>query len=292
MTDTKGLDASIYGLFEDLRTLRFAGEKDSPRENLLDVLEVCAVALGAKPAHLNGQGLRSADLLKQLERIASRHRMESFRTHAVIEHQHRLPRIDTQVADWRRRNSMELTTLRPNVLWIYKNRELRGMIELAVSGSEDVAQVLGYPECCVHEELEFHVRMEERYIDALRETHQTRDAAQLIELIRQDTTVDLALEDDLRDALVRVRLAPWREHFPFISFAPCRVCEHEPASPAARINDEMRRLANQLSAAFATELELASRMCLQEPSELPRKVGRNEPCPCGSGKKYKRCHGG
>jgi preprotein translocase subunit SecA len=22
-----------------------------------------------------------------------------------------------------------------------------------------------------------------------------------------------------------------------------------------------------------------------------RKVGRNEPCPCGSGKKYKRCHG-
>jgi hypothetical protein len=23
-----------------------------------------------------------------------------------------------------------------------------------------------------------------------------------------------------------------------------------------------------------------------------RKVGRNQPCPCGSGKKYKRCHGG
>ncbi len=22
-----------------------------------------------------------------------------------------------------------------------------------------------------------------------------------------------------------------------------------------------------------------------------RKVGRNEPCPCGSGKKYKACHG-
>jgi preprotein translocase subunit SecA len=22
-----------------------------------------------------------------------------------------------------------------------------------------------------------------------------------------------------------------------------------------------------------------------------RKIGRNEPCPCGSGKKYKRCHG-
>ena len=22
-----------------------------------------------------------------------------------------------------------------------------------------------------------------------------------------------------------------------------------------------------------------------------RKIGRNEPCPCGSGKKYKNCHG-
>jgi len=26
------------------------------------------------------------------------------------------------------------------------------------------------------------------------------------------------------------------------------------------------------------------------PLEVPR-VGRNEPCPCGSGKKYKQCHG-
>ncbi|HAI34332.1 MAG TPA: preprotein translocase subunit SecA, partial [Alcanivorax sp.] len=36
----------------------------------------------------------------------------------------------------------------------------------------------------------------------------------------------------------------------------------------------------------------------QGPPEKPRtvvregrKVGRNEPCPCGSGKKYKQCHG-
>ena len=27
------------------------------------------------------------------------------------------------------------------------------------------------------------------------------------------------------------------------------------------------------------------------PPPIP-KVGRNEPCPCGSGKKYKKCHGG
>jgi preprotein translocase subunit SecA len=28
-----------------------------------------------------------------------------------------------------------------------------------------------------------------------------------------------------------------------------------------------------------------------EPVRAQPKVGRNEPCPCGSGKKYKACHG-
>jgi preprotein translocase subunit SecA len=29
----------------------------------------------------------------------------------------------------------------------------------------------------------------------------------------------------------------------------------------------------------------------QEPIKVGPKVGRNDPCPCGSGKKYKQCHG-
>lgn len=30
----------------------------------------------------------------------------------------------------------------------------------------------------------------------------------------------------------------------------------------------------------------------QTPQRNPlRSVGRNDPCPCGSGKKYKKCHG-
>ena len=29
----------------------------------------------------------------------------------------------------------------------------------------------------------------------------------------------------------------------------------------------------------------------EEPTAFGRKVGRNEPCPCGSGRKYKRCCG-
>ena len=30
---------------------------------------------------------------------------------------------------------------------------------------------------------------------------------------------------------------------------------------------------------------------LAQPVKVAKKVGRNDPCPCGSGKKYKKCHG-
>lgn len=33
------------------------------------------------------------------------------------------------------------------------------------------------------------------------------------------------------------------------------------------------------------------RLMAQEPVRVAPKVGRNEPCPCGSGKKFKKCHG-
>ena len=35
-----------------------------------------------------------------------------------------------------------------------------------------------------------------------------------------------------------------------------------------------------------------NRKQIQEPRRIiTKKIGRNEPCPCGSGKKYKQCHG-
>ena len=32
-------------------------------------------------------------------------------------------------------------------------------------------------------------------------------------------------------------------------------------------------------------------LMVQERANWPKKIGRNDPCPCGSGKKYKFCHG-
>jgi len=47
---------------------------------------------------------------------------------------------------------------------------------------------------------------------------------------------------------------------------------------------------------FSADEEAAQAALAQEGANTPLtrdapKVGRNDPCPCGSGKKYKHCHG-
>jgi uncharacterized protein YecA (UPF0149 family) len=52
--------------------------------------------------------------------------------------------------------------------------------------------------------------------------------------------------------------------------------------------DERLRLHN-LDPVFETDFSEEEEE--PEPAPAPAKVGRNDPCPCGSGKKYKKCHG-
>lgn len=57
--------------------------------------------------------------------------------------------------------------------------------------------------------------------------------------------------------------------------------------------EEAERLARQqhLSHQDQNSLEIEEAERLASGSQGDRKVGRNDPCPCGSGKKYKQCHG-
>jgi preprotein translocase subunit SecA len=74
----------------------------------------------------------------------------------------------------------------------------------------------------------------------------------------------------------------------------------------AAMEAEQQRLADRLqkqmlasgggappAGAFGGEPESAGAgvRLAQSPAQDGPKVGRNEPCPCGSGKKYKHCHG-
>jgi len=54
-------------------------------------------------------------------------------------------------------------------------------------------------------------------------------------------------------------------------------------------NEHLRRWEGELEAR-QRRVELAAEMSAR-PGEASTKVGRNERCPCGSGLKYKHCHG-
>ncbi len=68
-----------------------------------------------------------------------------------------------------------------------------------------------------------------------------------------------------------------------------------------RMEEERRQMAEMLARRQQFQHQSAESQITDESSEEPeaqgtyereeRKVGRNEPCPCGSGKKYKQCHG-
>lgn len=81
--------------------------------------------------------------------------------------------------------------------------------------------------------------------------------------------------------------------------------EPDPEDPREKLSlEEQRELAAELSVtvptiyAFWRKLREAEprtstgpRVVRRDPIRNPDKVGRNEPCPCGSGRKYKQCHG-
>ena len=74
------------------------------------------------------------------------------------------------------------------------------------------------------------------------------------------------------------------------STAPTNKTEEETAEPTRRAQRRSRRggaaAASPASPADGGEASRPSRFVASSP-----KVGRNDPCPCGSGKKYKKCHG-
>jgi len=76
---------------------------------------------------------------------------------------------------------------------------------------------------------------------------------------------------------------------------PANVQESGPAdTPGANGGSTSRRAARGAPAATASAAGAATTSNNPAASQADRpsgKIGRNDPCPCGSGKKYKKCHG-
>ena len=61
-----------------------------------------------------------------------------------------------------------------------------------------------------------------------------------------------------------------------------------------RTNTNLRETKEDLPGQAAQQQAASARQSAPEkvmPAKAAPRVGRNDPCPCGSGKKYKNCHG-
>jgi hypothetical protein len=99
--------------------------------------------------------------------------------------------------------------------------------------------------------------------------------------------VRLALSDDQR---VRRALELFSEKNALMNSVP-GIDVYLPQDVARRVN-QIQTQADML----LTEVMMQPRsrdygLTLQAQAESNEKIGRNDPCPCGSGKKYKKCHG-
>jgi preprotein translocase subunit SecA len=78
-----------------------------------------------------------------------------------------------------------------------------------------------------------------------------------------------------------------------------QVRREDPAEEEARLRREAQALAERMQFQHAEASALMAEVADEEgdvavaaaPVRTEPKIGRNEPCPCGSGKKYKHCHG-
>ena len=111
----------------------------------------------------------------------------------------------------------------------------------------------------------------------------------------------------------RVRLTSADPNANALSGAPAQPAGRPTATPqqraAVRADDAFDRLLDRASAGHAARVEAAQQAAAARAAaaaqasapaaappapgapQWPRKIGRNDPCPCGSGKKYKNCHG-
>ena len=243
-------DAELRSLLTDLQAIPFdREEKTSELEILIDFLEIVAVAAGEKPAHLQGQGMRSRSFIRALDHVAAAHGLLVMRTPPVPTFYHRAPDYDPRFFEWERERDRESCAREGQVLWIYRDRDLEPAIRAAVEGATDVSEVLGYPACCVRENSELGIRLSEARVRGYQAQYGARDTEDLIRLATQDARVDIPRAD----------LPRFLHVFPYVQFSPCRACGESPSSPAAEINWAMKRLATRISPAFQRAIDKAAK---------------------------------
>src|SRR3954466_3715031 len=243
-------DAALRSLLRDLQGLRFdREEKASDLEILVDYLELVAVAAGEKPAHLQGQGMRSKSFMHAVRSVAAAHGLLVMHTGPLLPRFLRAPDYDARFFQWERQRDREARAREGQVLWVYRDRDLEPAILSATEGSTDVSAVLGYPACCVREYFEAGVRMSEAIVRCYQARYDAKDADDFIRLAKENAPVTIPPAD-------RPQI---RYGYSYVQFSAGREGAGAPPSPAAEINWAMKRLASRLSPAFQRAIEKAAK---------------------------------
>lgn len=265
--------AGVLALFDDLLELPpTSPDKPSLAENLLDVLEICAVAAGLKTCHLHGDGFRDPDRLTAVANIAHRHGLHTRLTPRCRPAEARPSRLAPAVQAHLNELGDARRAAAPEVLWVYGEPDTAHQIDAAVAGQADLGELLGYPRCCAAAHAETSQRWLEAYVEALQAQYQTTDPDRLFQLLASDASVaPLHLPAPAAPE-------PSGSVFPYVSFDACTACQTQPHSPAEAAQAPLRDLAFALAAPFALHLwqaQLAEAGAAAPTTETP--------CPCGSG---------
>jgi len=105
----------------------------------------------------------------------------------------------------------------------------------------------------------------------------------LIEYKTEAHKLFLTMLDEIRNEVVSFI-------FKFFPHAPEEVQTKKARKPRARVVESKQNTTN-IGYSRSSEEESAATAGKPQPIRVEEKVGRNDPCPCGSGKKYKQCHG-
>ena len=105
----------------------------------------------------------------------------------------------------------------------------------------------------------------------------------LVEYKTEAFKLFMELQNQIRDDVVSFA-------FKFFPQAPEEIQQRR-RQPTGRITESKQSATNIGLKSGAPQQSQAARGGKAQPVRVAEKVGRNDPCPCGSGKKYKHCHG-
>ncbi len=135
--------------------------------------------------------------------------------------------------------------------------------------------------------------IDEKWKDHLREMDDLKEGIGLRAYGQKDPLVEYKREafELFLDLLAQIRDEILQFTFKFFPEAPEEIKEKKPKSPLKRLRTIKDNVTNMGLTPTSESSRQAENRGKQQPVKAAVKIGRNDPCWCGSGKKYKHCHG-